>query len=91
MSLNKIKFGPNPFTFTKMYNGKYNNIEFILEYSKTSKKINIEDEISEDDDEFNINIIWVEDIHPDKKQIVEEGIKKLFKRKLEQDITYYNF
>ncbi len=89
MSINRIHFESSPFTFSKMFNGKYNGMDFTLEYCKT--KTVEEDNDIEIEAEYQINITWIEDIHPDKKKIAEEGIKKLFKIKTEKDQIYYNF
>ena len=79
MSGNKIGINPSPYEYSKLYKGQYNGIRYIITYNKL-----YENEYEETD--YSIEISWIDHLDEDRKEVVTQAIKKLFKNKIEQKL-----
>jgi hypothetical protein len=79
MSINKIGLDVAPVEYTKIYRGQYNGIRYNIMYNKTYDK-------EYGDTDYSVDIIWVDHLDEERKEIVNQAIIKLFKSKIEQQL-----
>ncbi len=76
---NRIGINPSPYEYNKLYKGQYNGLKYIIQYNKI-----YEDEYGESN--YSITINWIDYIDPDREQIVNQAISKIFKLKIDQGL-----
>lgn len=75
---NKVRINYEPTSFDKVYKGECNGNEFNLTYLGRYNAATEEIETA-------VSIVWRAPVEPQNSKILEEGIRKLFRKRLDND------